>query len=359
MDANYYIDLAKQGKRMPIATHLVLHEKPDPEAILVDGARLGEVMLETARRFGNPMALPVMDLTLEKDVLLRKIGIPAEDIEAYHFDAIPDAATIARAKAPVDVLQFPRIRANCEALSRIGAGGEVLPVGMSIGPFSLLTKLVHDPITAIYMAGTGMTAEDDDDVALITTLLDLAEAVIHETCLAQIKAGARAIFLCEPAANLVYFSPKQLREGSTVYDEFVIQPNLRLKALFDETGTDLLFHDCGELIPEMISSFNQLRPRVISFGSPVKLWEVEPYVDKDIVLFGNLPTKKFYSDEDVPLDGVAELVQEIDAKLAASGHPYIVGSECDVLAMPGYEQRILEKVQAMCGCGCAHEGSTD
>ena len=87
MDANYYIDLAKQGKRMPIATHLVLHEKPDPEAILVDGARLGEVMLETARRFGNPMALPVMDLTLEKDVLLRKIGIAAEEIEAFHFDA--------------------------------------------------------------------------------------------------------------------------------------------------------------------------------------------------------------------------------------------------------------------------------
>ena len=224
---------------------------------------------------------------------------------------------------------------------------------MSIGPFSLLTKLVHDPISAIYMAGTGMTAEDDDDVALITTLLELAESVIRETCLAQIKAGARAIFLCEPAANLVYFSPNQLREGASVFDDFVIQPNLRLKQLFDETGTDLLFHDCGELIPEMISSFNQLRPRLISFGSPVKLWDAEPYVDKDIVLFGNLPTKKFYSDEDVPLDGVAELVQEIERRLMPSGHPFIVGSECDVLAMPGYEQKIMAKVKAMCHCGCA------
>ena len=353
MEANYYIKLAQTGKKMPIATHLVLHEKPDPEAILIDGPRLAEVMLETARRFGNPMALPVMDLTLEKDVLLRKIGIAEEEIEGYHFEEMPGAATIAHAKAPVDVLQFPRIRANCDALARIREGGEVLPVGMSIGPFSLLTKLVHDPISAIYMAGTGMTAEDDDDVALITTLLELAESVIRETCLAQIKAGARAIFLCEPAANLVYFSPNQLREGVSVFDDFVIQPNLRLKQLFDETGTDLLFHDCGELIPEMISSFNQLRPRMISFGSPVKLWDAEPYVDKDIVLFGNLPTKKFYSDEDVPLDGVADLVQEIERRLAPSGHPFIVGSECDVLAMPGYEQKIMAKVKAMCHCGCA------
>ncbi len=353
MEANYYIKLAQTGKKMPIATHLVLHEKTDPEAILVDGPRLAEVMLETARRFGNPMALPVMDLTLEKDVMLRKIGIPEGAIEGYHFDATPDAATIAQAKTSVDVLQFPRIRANCEALARIREGGEVLPVGMSIGPFSLLTKLVHDPISAIYMAGTGMTAEDDDDVALITTLLELAESVIRETCIAQIKAGARAIFLCEPAANLVYFSPNQLREGASVFDDFVIQPNLRLKQLFDETGTDLLFHDCGELIPEMITSFNQLRPRLISFGSPVKLWDAEPYVDKDIVLFGNLPTKKFYSDEDVPLDGVADLVQEIERRLAPSGHPFIVGSECDVLAMPGYEQKIMAKVKAMCHCGCA------
>ena len=86
-------------------------------------------------------------------------------------------------------------------------------------------------------------------------------------------------------------------------------------------------------------------------GSPVKLWEIEQYVDKDVVLFGNLPTKKFYSDEDVPLDGVAAMVVEIEEKLRASGHPFIVGSECDVLSMPGYEGKILEKVKAMCGCG--------
>lgn len=351
MDKNYYIELARQGRRMPIATHLVLHEKADPEAILLDGQRMAEVMLETAERFNNPLALPVMDLTLEKDILLRTMGIPASQTEAFHFDDIPDPELCARIAPDVDVLALPRLKANCAALSLLRDGGQVIPVGMSIGPFSLLTKLVRDPITAIYMAGTGVEPGDDDEVAMIHAVLKLSETIIHATCAAQIKAGARAIFLCEPAANLVYFSPNQIRDGSTVYDDFVTQPNLRLKAMFDATGTDLLFHDCGELIPEMITSFGKLNPKVISFGSSVSLWEIEPYVAKDVVLFGNLPTKKFYSDEDVPLSGIANRVAEIEAKLRPSGHPYIISSECDVLSMPGYEKTIMAKVNAMCGCG--------
>ena len=88
---------------------------------------------------------------------------------------------------------------------------------MSIGPFSLLTKLVKDPIMAIYAAGAGVAAEDNDEVAAVYAILKLAETVVHANCAAQIKAGARAIFLCEPAANQVYFSPRQIRKGSTVF----------------------------------------------------------------------------------------------------------------------------------------------
>ena len=126
---------------------------------------------------------------------------------------------------------------------------------------------------------------------------------------------------------------------------------MRLKKLLDDADVDLLFHDCGDLIPEMITSFGKLEPRIISFGSSVKLWEVEKYVAKDVVMFGNLPTKKFYSDADVPLDGIDDQVAEIEDRLRPTGHPFIVSSECDVLSMPGYEKTIMAKVNAMCGCG--------
>ncbi|MEI8094286.1 MAG: uroporphyrinogen decarboxylase family protein [Spirochaetales bacterium] len=355
MDRSFYLSLAASGKRLPVATHLVLHEKSDPEAILLDGKRLAEVMLETARRFDSPLALPIMDLTLEKDVMLRTMGVAAAAIPTYHFHDKPDPALVAKVAA-MDVLGSPRIKANCDSLAAIAkafaAGGKEVPIGMSIGPFSLMTKLMKDPITPIYMAGSGVAPEDDDEVGLLASLMDLCEKTVHACVLAQIKAGAKAIFLCEPAANLVYFSPKQIAEGGTVYQTFVIEPNLRLKALFNQHGTDLIFHDCGSLTPEMIASFAVLDPVIISFGSPVKLWEAEPLVPKTTVLYGNLPTKKFYSDEEVPLSGIPDLVCEIESKLKASGHPFIIGSECDVLSMPGYEKTIMAKVMAFTTCGC-------
>jgi len=229
MDKSFYIDLARNGRRLPIITHMVLHEKEDPDSILLDGERLAAVMLEAAERFNNPMALPVMDLTLEKDILLQTMGVPADATAAFHFDNVPNPEQCAKVTTDIDVTTHPRIRANCEALSILRDGGKVVPVGMSIGPFSLLTKLVKDPISAIFMAGTGVAPEDDNDVAMIHAVLGLAESIVHANCAAQINAGARAIFLCEPAANRVYFSPRQIRAGATVYNGFVTQPNLRLK----------------------------------------------------------------------------------------------------------------------------------
>ena len=357
MERSFYLNIAASGKRLPVATHLVLHEHDDPQAILLDGQRLAAVMIETARRFDSPLALPIMDLTLEKDVMLGAIGIAAETIPTYHFTRPPAAADIAKVAA-MDVLASPRIKASCDSLATIAAayaaGAKEVPVGMCIGPFSLLTKLLADPIVPIFLAGSGLGPEDDDDVAMLAALLELCEKTVQAYCLAQMKAGAVAIFLCEPAANLVYFSPKQIAEGSSVYDDFVITPNLRLKALFDQNGVDLIFHDCGSLTPEMIASFAALDPVILSLGSPVNLWEAEPLVPKTTVLYGNLPTKKFYSDEEVPLAGIAQMVSEIETKLKATGHPYIIGSECDVLSMPGYEETIMAKVMAMTGCGCTH-----
>jgi uroporphyrinogen-III decarboxylase len=354
MDRNFYIDIARKGTRLPIATHLVLHESPDPEAILLDGKRLAGVMAETARRFGNPLALPVMDLTLEKEYMLEAMGVEPGKAPAYHFDAPPSEAQ-KKALEAADPLGLPRIAANCAALrelSRAYAGGSgLLPVGMSIGPFSLLSKLLADPIVPIFLAGSGTSAEDSEEVALLEALGPICEAVVARCCAAQIEAGAKAIFVCEPAANTVFFSPNQIDEGATVFEDYVIGPNKRIKALLAKGGVDLIFHDCGSLTNGMVASFAVLDPAIISFGSPVKLWEVEPFVPKTTVIYGNLPTKKFYSDEEVPLSALPGMVEEIESHLRTSGHPYIVGSECDVLSMEGYEKSIMNKVKTFCSCG--------
>jgi hypothetical protein len=47
---------------------------------------------------------------------------------------------------------------------------------------------------------------------------------------------------------------------------------------------------------------------------------------------------------------VERLAQELVEKMQTAGHPFILGSECDVLSVPGKETEILGKVDAFMRC---------
>jgi uroporphyrinogen decarboxylase len=352
VDREFYLDLARSGLRMPVGTDLVLHEKPDPEKILRDGRALGMVVEETARRFGTPLAFGHMDLTLEKTVLLEMLDIPAEQIPLYHFPACPSDAILEKVAHRIDGAQNPRLLAHLESVDYIAHHTDLIPVGMGIGPFSLMTKLLSDPITPIYLAGSGMTGEDDPDVRAVEAVLQLSLSIVLRSFSAQIAAGAKAIFVAEPAANVVYVSPRQIESGSNIFDRYVGQFNRRLKALFVKNGVDLIFHCCGELTDYMVQQFTALDPVILSLGSSRKLWEDARLVPKHIVLYGNLPSKHFYSDELITRQEVERRSCELIRRMWETSHPFILGSECDVLSVPGYEATIREKVEAFLHCPC-------
>ena len=215
---------------------------------------------------------------------------------------------------------------------------------MAIGPFSLMTKLLADPITGLYLAGTGLTRDEEPEVAAIEDCIALATEVIERSLRLQLEAGAKAICLCEPAANLVYLSPHQLAAGADTFERFVMQPNRRLRNVLADYNADLIFHDCGELTDDMVRAFCTLDPSVLSLGSSRQLWQDAALVPDNIVLFGNLPTKKFYSDAELPLPVVATMARELNDRMNATNHPFILGSECDVLSVPGREESIMKKV---------------
>lgn len=329
--------LAAEGHRAPIGTHLILHEKPDAETILLDGARLGEVTAETAVRFGTPLGVPLMDLALEKEALLLSLGTDPAEVESFHFSEPPEA--------PSNFELTPRMRAACEAIRHVAAKPGLVPMGMGIGPFSLMTKLVSDPITPVFLAGAGSTAEDEPEVAVVEAAIRVGTDVILAYLDAQIAAGATAFILCEPAANNVYFSPNQLDEGYEVFDRLVMEPLWRIKARMDSAGVELVFHDCGELTDGMVARFSSLDPAMISLGSSRDLAADAAIVPRTTVLYGNLPTKKFISPQ-LTVDDVRRMAGEIAEKVLATGHPFILGSECDVLSVPGKEAEIIAKVEA-------------
>lgn len=163
---------------------------------------------------------------------------------------------------------------------------------------------------------------------------------------AQMAAGAKAIILCEPAANKVYFSPNQLAESYEVFDRYVMQFNRRIREQLRRRGVDLIFHDCGELLDGMVQRFATLDPAILSLGSSRLLWEDAALVPKTTVLYGNLPTKQFYSDQLVSVAKVQQLSRDLTRRMREVGHPFILGSECDVLSVPGSEQTIKAKVAA-------------
>ncbi|MDR3752657.1 MAG: uroporphyrinogen decarboxylase family protein [Terracidiphilus sp.] len=333
---------------MPVGADLILHQEPDPENLRNDGAALGRVIEHTARRWNTPLAIPLMDLRLEKIDLLARIGVSAKDADAYHFTVPLDDATLATLCDEKAGSSCPGSTARDEALEYIASKPDLISAGMAIGPFSLVTRLMADPITATAMAGRGQAPEDSDDVRLLFQCLQAAEAAVHRSVRSQIHHGARAVMICEPAANTSFLSPRQLKSGSSIFERLVMEPNLRLKAVLDQGHCDLIFHDCGELIDPMVKAFaHRLHPVILSLGGSRKLWEDARLVPSDVVLYGNLPTKSFYSDGAMPIEEVIRRTEDLLANMNACGHPHILGSECDVLFVPEARDTILKKVDAM------------
>lgn len=344
-----YLDLAASGLRMPIGTDLVLREQPDEAEILLDGVRLGKVVEQAAKRYNTPLAFPLMDLTVEKEALLLALGVDPAEIPTYHFNGVIEPGLTDAVRASLDAGQTPRMRANAEAISYIASNTDLVPCGMCIGPFSFMTKLIADPIAPVYMAGTGVTGEEDAEIRAIETALDLGLQVILQSISQQIDAGAQAVIVCEPAASVSYFSPKQLAKGADTFERFVMKHNRQLKALLASRGVELIFHDCGELLDSMVAEYATLRPVIMSLGSSRKLWEDATLVPEDVVLYGNLPTKRFYAT-DLTIENVEQMTLDLLAQMKASGHPFILGSECDVLSVHDVREAISEKVHAFLQC---------
>jgi uroporphyrinogen-III decarboxylase len=344
------LDLASQGHRMPLAADLVLHQHADAEAILHDGERLGAVIAETAARFHTPLAFSLMDLRLEKAELLRYFGVPEGEVEKFHFAAAPSAEQRRDyARHVREVEAGARVAAARGALRHVARQPGLLPIGMCIGPFSLTTKLMADPITPVCMAGAGIGAEEDEGVALLEACLELSITCVLAQVERALDAGARAVCIAEPAANQVYFSPLQLAGGSDIFERYVMAPNRRIAELLASRDADLLFHCCGEINGTMLDHFCSLRPSLLSLGSSRRLWEDAARTPKDTVLYGNLPSKLFYSDETMPLARVAEQAADLAARMAASGHAFILGTECDTLHVREHAATIRAKVDCLLG----------
>lgn len=342
------LELAAAGHRVPIGADLVLHEEPDPEQVRLDPGRLGRVIEKAARRYRTPLGLPLMDLRLEKLDLLSALGIPPEVTDGFHFREAPAEEAVARIAQEEDRPFPPACLAQQGAIGYISAHTDLVPIGMAIGPFSLMTKLLADPITPLALMASGAAGQEDGGGRLAASALRMALATVLRSVRAQTGAGARAVILCEPAVSVTYLSPRMMAGAPQVFERFVLEPLRQVRRRIEEAGADLILHDCGQLSMDLIRTLaTELRPVMLSLGSSRRLWEVPAAVPDETVLYGNLPTRQFYSGAAMPEEEVRRLTRELADRMRATGHPFILGSECDVLHVPDAAETIRRKVEVM------------
>ena len=190
--------------------------------------------MRAARRFGVPLAIPHMDLRLEKELLLQGLGLGRDAAPALHFKSAPSSTEV---QAMISALDGPlprSLQAQVDAVGFVvGSAPDLVPCAMTIGPFSLMTTLLDDPISAVYLASSGATADDEPAVALLEIALDLSRRAVERSLRAQLDAGAKLALLCEPAVNKVYLSPRQMKSGHNAFDRLVMANLKRYKALLD------------------------------------------------------------------------------------------------------------------------------
>jgi hypothetical protein len=210
---NFYLNLARRGLRMPVGTDLVMHEEGNPEEIRENGFALGRVIEKAARRWQSPLAIPLMDLRLEKVDLLLHHGVDVDEADTFQFslplNAAEEAHLLGDQRGPLS----RGSQARNEALSYVGTVSDLVAVGMAIGPFSLATRLMSDPITAAAMAGSGVEEADSSEIKLLMQCIHIAEAAVMRSVRSQMNAGAKAVMICEPAACTAFISPRQLKAG--------------------------------------------------------------------------------------------------------------------------------------------------
>jgi uroporphyrinogen-III decarboxylase len=163
----------------------------------------------------------------------------------------------------------------------------------------------------------------------------------------QIAAGAQAICVCEPAYNTVYISPREMERDPAILQKLVIGPNLRIKDVMQRRGLELIFHDCGELNEAIIRSMAQLDPAILSLGSPCDLPSIAALIPQRTVIMGNLPSKKFYPDQGITVNQVRQQGRLLQDAMETTGHPFNLGTECDVLCVEGCRETIHRKVIAV------------
>ena len=260
-------------------------------------------------------AVSLMDLSVEAEAFGAKVRFTEDEVPAIVGQLISDEDEANELEVPD--LSAGRALLCVEAVRTAKQAITDKPViaGM-IGPYSLAGRLC-DVTEIMYLCY--------DEPETVHTVLDKVTQYLITYGRAMKDAGADGIMMAEPLAGIL--SPDMADEFSMPY----------VKRIIDELQDEdfaVLYHNCGNSVPQMLDSIYQLDAAAYHFGNAVDMAEIMAKTPADILAMGNIdPAGEFASGT---VESITAATKALLEKCGAYKN-FVPSSGCDIPAHAKWE----------------------
>jgi uroporphyrinogen decarboxylase len=261
-----------------------------------------------ADRVDAAASVSLMDLSVEAEAFGASIHISEDEVPTVVGALITE-------EEEADALQIPAVGAGRTGLcvDAIRQAVQIItdrPVLAGvIGPYSLAGRLMD-------VSEIMILCYDEPD--MVHTVMEKCTAFLTEYCRAFREAGANGVVIAEPLTGLL--SPGLAREFSHPYVQ-------KLIAAVQTDDFCVIYHNCGDNVPHMITDLYQLGALGYHFGDAINMLDILPQAPKDVLVMGNIsPANSFRGG--TPESIAAETKRLIENCSAFSN--FVISSGCDI-----------------------------
>lgn len=302
---------SKRKRALPILSFPAAQKLGVSVETMVKSAELQAKAMEIiANETDTLAAVSLMDLSVEAEAFGAQVRFTEDEVPAI-------IGQLVSGEDEANDLEVPELSAGramrCVEAVRTAKqriGDKPVLAGM-IGPYSLAGRLC-DVTEIMYLCY--------DEPETVHTVLDKAAQYLIHYGQAMKDAGADGIMMAEPLAGIL--SPDMARAFSMPYVKRIID------ALQDD-GFAVLYHNCGNAVPQMLDSIYELGAAAYHFGNAVDMKEIMTRTPADILVMGNIdPAGEFAG-------GTAESITAATRSLMEKCGGYqnfVPSSGCDIPA---------------------------
>ena len=284
--------------------------------LISDSELQAKGMKAVADRTDAAASVSFMDLSVEAECFGAGVSVSDDEVPSVKGRLINDFEQAQALKVPA--VSSGRTQIYIDAIKKATEVITDRPVfaGM-IGPFSLGARLLD-------VSEIMMDCYDDPD--MVHLVLDKVTQFLIEYAKAYKEAGANGIMMAEPVAGLL--SPSLEEEFSSPYIKRIVD------AVQDDSFA-VIYHNCGDNVPEMLDSILSTGCAAYHFGNAVDMEkDILSNVPSDVIVMGNIDpagTLRMGTPEKVREETLALLEK-------CSSYPnFVLSSGCDIPPMTPWE----------------------